>query len=98
MSPHINKSQTNTWDSRLPSPEFGKVEWVRCPRPTEMAKVLPASYQASFMGPKSVYRNMACGYLEENRVLPANEVIDDGRVQSISFPSWTFLPQKLLNF
>jgi hypothetical protein len=52
-----------------------------------MAKVLPASYQASFMGPKSVYRNMACGYLEENRVLPANEVIEDGRLQSISFPS-----------
>ena len=54
----------------------------------------PASYQASFMGPKSLHRNMACGYLEENRVLPANEVIEDGRVQSISFPSWTFLSVK----
>ena len=50
-----------------------------------MAKVSPASYQASFMGPKSVYRNMACGYLEENRVLPANEVIEDGRVHHLIF-------------
>lgn len=50
------------------------------------------------MGLKSLHRNMACGHLEQNRVLPANEVIEDGRVQSISFPSWTFLPQKVLNF